>query len=304
LKKIKKENLEKAYQYINNNCDRLYKTLFEYYFLNGNPDEAITELKKYQNIDGGFGHGLEPDFLLPSSSPMATTIAFQILNSLKTEDQEIIEKGVKYLDGTFDENRPGWWSVPWEVNNYPHAPWWEYNLENNCTIIDQSWGNPSAEIIGILFKYLKYSSLNLEKLLEYAIDYLLKIEKFKSEHELYCYCRMYPEISRKWQLKLKGKLVEGIKQLVCLDVEKWDTYVPKPLDFIQSKEHPLFEEIEDYVDLNIDYLVDKIGEGIWLPNWEWNSFQSDWDMSRKNWTAVLTLKYYRILLEFKRIVRI
>ena len=129
MKKIKLENLDRAYKYIKENCEDLYIFLFEYYFFNGSSDDVLEELKKYQNEDGGFGHGLEPDFLLPLSSPMATTIAFQILNSLDYIDEKMVKKSVNYLDRTFDKDRMGWWSVPPEVNDYPHAPWWNYDLE-------------------------------------------------------------------------------------------------------------------------------------------------------------------------------
>ncbi|KQC12855.1 MAG: hypothetical protein APR63_01865 [Desulfuromonas sp. SDB] len=303
MKKIKRDNLDQAYQYIKGNCEDLYKCLFRYYFFNGSSSNVLEELKKYQNEDGGFGHGLEPDFLLPLSSPMSTTIAFQILNDLEVGDSEIIEKAVNYLDKSFDENRPGWWSVPQEVNDYPHAPWWNYDLNEKCTVIDHSWGNPSAEILGILFKYRKYKVLNLEKILDFAVEYLLNIKKFKSEHELYCYIRMYPQISHQGQLKIRKKISEGIKQLICLDPEKWNNYVPRPFDFIQSKIHPLFSEIEDFVDLNCNYLVDKNEDGIWQPNWKWNTYENDWKKSKKNWTAILTIKYYQILAEFRRIER-
>ena len=45
----------------------------------GNTSKVLTELRRYQNRDGGFGHGLEPDVRLTDSSVIATTIALQTL---------------------------------------------------------------------------------------------------------------------------------------------------------------------------------------------------------------------------------
>jgi hypothetical protein len=271
MKKINQENLDSAYEFIKTNCNDLHKTLFEYDFLNGDPNKVVNALRKYQNEDGGFGHGLEPDFILPNSSPISTTIAFQILNDIEQPDQSIIKKAVKFYEDTFDKNRNGWWSVPSEVNDYPHAPWWHYNKREKCTIIDKHWGNPSSEIIGILFEYREYLEIiDIEKLIDYAVTYLHNLTEFKSEHEIYCYIRMYKKLPKQYQDQLQDKISLAIKELICLDETKWDTYVPKPFEFIQSKKHPLFREIEEHADKNCDYLIDTIENSVWYPTWKWN----------------------------------
>jgi len=153
MKKIDKKNLNTAYEYIKNNCEGIYRYRFEYNLLAGDPKNVIDELKKYQNDDGGFGHGLEKDFLLPESSPMATTIAFQILDEIEVTDDDIIKKAIHYYEKTYDNRRVGWMTVSKNINNDPHAPWWNYNEEDKCTLIDKNWGNPSSEIIGTLYKF-------------------------------------------------------------------------------------------------------------------------------------------------------
>ena len=60
--------------------------LIDYYLIqnlfNCNQSEIIEELKSYQNPDGGFGHGLEPDVTLPESSVVCTDEAVEVLNSI------------------------------------------------------------------------------------------------------------------------------------------------------------------------------------------------------------------------------
>ena len=45
----------------------------------GSPLTLRAELAGFQNDDGGYGNRIEPDFWLPGSSPMATTIGLQYL---------------------------------------------------------------------------------------------------------------------------------------------------------------------------------------------------------------------------------
>ncbi|HEX3406397.1 MAG TPA: hypothetical protein VHS81_04090, partial [Caulobacteraceae bacterium] len=48
----------------------------------GTADEALAALVGFQNGDGGFGHGLEPDLTTPASSAIATSIGLRVLTRL------------------------------------------------------------------------------------------------------------------------------------------------------------------------------------------------------------------------------
>src|SRR5258708_666866 len=45
----------------------------------GGPDDVLAALTPFQNADGGFGHGLEPDIPSPASSGLATSIGLRLL---------------------------------------------------------------------------------------------------------------------------------------------------------------------------------------------------------------------------------
>ena len=302
MKMVNQDALNSAYHFIKSNCADLYTSLFEYHFFNGSSKRVLKNLKGYQNEDGGFGNGLEPDFLLPDSSPLATTIAFQIMDEITEKDDQMICAAIRFYENTFDQNRNGWWTVPAQVNDHPHAPWWHYDTLENRTVIDKHWGNPSSEIVGILYEYRKeLKLLEIAPLIEYAINHLNGLEKFESEHEIYCYIRLYKKLPKIYQRQLKERISKAIKNLLSLDISKWTTYVPKPLDFVQSREHPLFPEIEEYAEENCDYLVDTMQDGLWFPTWEWNQYEKQWEKSKKNWIAFLTIKNHRILREFYRL---
>jgi hypothetical protein len=54
------------------------------------------------------------------------------------------------------------------------------------------------------------------------------------------------------------------------------------------------------VEENCDYLVDTMKDGVWHPTWKWNQYEEQWEESKKNWIAFLTIKHYKILREFNR----
>ena len=60
------------------------------------------------------------------------------------------------------------------------------------TIIDEHWGNPTAELIGYLHKYREHvTGINPDRILNYAINNLDAREAFVSFHEISCYIRLY-----------------------------------------------------------------------------------------------------------------
>jgi hypothetical protein len=62
------------------------------------------------------------------------------------ETEEMVKKAVNYLLNTFNKEKMRWQIVPKEVETAPRASWWNYS-EN------WEWGNPSAEITGLLHHY-------------------------------------------------------------------------------------------------------------------------------------------------------
>ena len=66
--------------WIKRNARPLETARWEYIFEGASSDRVMKYLSAFQNEDGGFGHGIEPDFWLPHSSPMAIWAAGQVKN--------------------------------------------------------------------------------------------------------------------------------------------------------------------------------------------------------------------------------
>lgn len=305
MKKLTKALFKQLNIYMGTYARPLERSVFNYYFNDSSGDDILDALETFQNTDGGFGKGIEPDFKLIKSSPMATSIGLRYLSKLDNCDkaQNMIEKSIEYLKATFDSNRNGWYSVPSNVNNYPHASWWEFRNDINMTVIDYSWGNPTAELIGYLYKYKEYlKNLDIYTLRSYAITNLNKRTEFNSEHEIICYIRMYNALDEEYSSQIIDTLKLAVSQLVNINQSEWMNYVPTPLTFINFDSKNFFGIECKYIDQNLDYLIDRLEEdGKILPIWQWDKYLEEWEIAKSEWIGILTLEALLSLLKFNRI---
>ncbi|MFZ0974052.1 MAG: hypothetical protein WAN22_17605 [Solirubrobacteraceae bacterium] len=92
-------------------------------FAEGSADPVLAALSGYRNLDGGFGHALEPDLRCPGSQPAATLQALEILHEAGRLDSEMARSArawtasIAAADGGIPQALPGF-------ERYPHAPWW------------------------------------------------------------------------------------------------------------------------------------------------------------------------------------
>jgi hypothetical protein len=302
---LKKELFRKICDEIINTGRPLEAALCRYHYYDRDIMPVVEELRKYQNSDGGFGNCLEPDFLLPDSTPMATTVAFQLLSQIDhhPETIKLIKDGINYFELTFVPDRKGWFAVTEAVNNYPHAPWWHYDAVKGMTIIDDNWGNPTAEILGYLYLYREYvMNLEIDELIENAFRYLEQKTDFKSFHEIFCYIRLYNHLPDPLASRIRGKIVEAVSALISRDPREWASeYVPAPMDFISSPGRRFGIE-EELVNLNLEYLILRLEENrLIIPSWGRQYYEDELRDSWNSWKAILTLKALLFLDAFGRI---
>lgn len=287
----------------------LERYLFEYYFEEGSSENVVEELKSFQNDDGGFGKAIESDFRQPNSSPMSTSIGIGILSEIEEtkESKAIIKSAIEYLESTFNENRNGWYALTKEVNNHPHAPWWHFNEVEGMTAIDKNWGNPSAEILAYLYRYREYlNKIDINYLIEYAVQYIDNKTKFESENELFCYIGLFEVLPNELKDKLTNKIADGISQVIEYDQTKWSEYLPLPLDFVPSPEKARFGVNDHKIDENLDYyikLLESSNGKLINPPWGDSFYQYDLKPAYNEWMGVLTLKILMVLDNYNRIER-
>lgn len=305
MKKLSRDVFTDVRRSIMTDARPLEKSLFKNHFEGPDAQAVIDELKKFQNSDGGFAHGIESDFRLPDSSPMATSVGIRLLSEVDSlgEARYMIEAAIGYLEKSFDRERNGWFAVPKEVNQHPHTPWWHYNEDDGMTIIDRNWGNPSAEIVAYMYKYKEYvKTLDIDKLVEYAISHIESVEEFISENEIFCYIKLYEVLPAHLQKMLEKVLPAAIDQVIVYDRGRWNEYVPTPADFVSTDKGARFGVEESKIDENLDFLVDSLNSnGKILPPWGNSFYQEDLKEAYNEWIGVLTLKALETLDGFGRI---
>ncbi|MCG3086861.1 hypothetical protein [Sporosarcina cyprini] len=271
----------------------LERALYEYEFENGSAEKVMEELKKYQNKDGGFGNGLEPDFRCSASSALATTIGLRHLVSIGADaSNEMVQRAVRYVLETFDEERMGWEIVPKEVETAPRAIWWNYGG-------DWPWGNPSAEMIGLLhhYKTLVPEEL-LGKLTDFAVEYVCQLTA-SDHHEIQCIVRLMDALPESEANRIAGKVNELLVANVTTNPDKWSGYCLLPLQIVTSPDSPFADLFKDSIPANIEHLLStQDGDGSWKPAWAWGQFEEEFQRAKMEWSGVLTLDHVRVLHAF------
>jgi hypothetical protein len=131
------ERIEKARRFFESNGRDIDRARFEFHFGRGSQNELLEALGRYQNADGGFGHGLEVDIKAPDSNPFATQLALLIcLLAEVPVDHPLLQRTVAHLEETQTDD--GDWRFSQGVYQHDLAPWfqeWQWpNLNPACTI--------------------------------------------------------------------------------------------------------------------------------------------------------------------------
>jgi len=296
---LTKENYHKAKDFINQYGRDLEKRLLSYTFEKGNAENALNELSRYQNSDGGFGNCLEPDFRLKDSSPMATSVAFQVFDKLNLDKNEsIVKKSIGYLLETLDRKRSFWIQVPKEVDSVPRAMWWNYKDYNEERIPIEDWGNPTIELIGWLIKYSKPSQLT-EDLKKLAIKNIGLLPNKMEMHDLLCSLRFLDQLEESEGKEIKEKLVNVAGGVMALDEKSWSGYGLRPHWVIKSPKSPLYEDYEEVIHNSLAFEINNQKEnGGWFPFWEWGNDYTEWETAKMEWAGVLTLNFLTTLKNF------
>lgn len=290
--------LEAARSFMKEQARAVDLALFEYEFEAGSADAVLQALRAYQNEDGGFGKGLEPDIRCAASSAYVTTIGLQYLARVGAdEDHEMVQKAIGYLLSTFNSEKIGWDIVPPAVEQAPRAPWWNYEPDR------EDWGNPNAEIVGYLLKYSKWVPAEmLDRLTDHAIKYLERLENYEF-HELLCYLRLQEQLPESLREKVAGKIKAIVEHCVTVDPAQWEGYGLQPIQVVTSPASPFYSQYADVVQKNVEHLASKQTEsGCWEPTWTWGGLHEElWEQAKVEWSGRLTVDHLLTLRAFDRL---
>ena len=305
MKQLTQAAFQRAKNFIMEQGRAVDQRRFEFHFENGSADAVLAALSPYQNDDGGFGHSLEPDIRTPASSAIVTTGGFQILREIRAPVNHIlVRKGIQYFIDTYDEHQQVWSIVPPEVEDAPHAPWWNYEKSAECF----GWFlvNPRAEIVGYLHEFSGGVPTKLLKTVTASVLKHLDVLPDEMEmHDTLCFVRLAETEALPNRDKIWAKLAQVAAHGVARNAEQLTNYVLKPLWFVPSPESPLAAGLKDEVKMNLDFEIGQQGEdGSWSPNFSWgDQYPKAWQTAKKEWQSKITVDTLKTLKDFGRIAQ-
>lgn len=295
-------DIEKAGEFILANARPLELALYELYFGNGSPEKVISELAKFQNEDGGFGHGLEADNWNPYSNPIATNDALLTLNQINAlydkdpseELKKMLDGMVKYLSShdSFDEEKKRWLFAIESSKAFPHAVWWEKNDTDGINGF-----NPSVSLAAFMVSFGGGDEI-YEDIVREAFAELDAAEA--SGDGLKCYIVSYLMLKNSGiedvidLAAAKEQLGRKLEQTICPDIEKYGVeYVFGPSEFFFTDD--LDEFLSDKLRSLIAAEKAVLGklqkdDGGFDITWKWYTpYDAEYEQARKWWRAKITL---------------
>ncbi len=275
-------------------------------FEGGDPQAVFVALAAFQNPDGGFGRGLEPDLMMDDSSVLATSRAMQTLRALGAgADHPLVQGALAFLRTLWDPNRERWPFIPFNTDEAPHAPWWTDSPDHD----DQFGGyliNPRLELLGYLWDWgAAHDRPWLDALTNRAIEHLESLARPLAQDEVHV-CVRFSETAGA-PASMRARVVEAVtRQLpasVAWDPDAWAEYALQPLAVAHAPESPFAPALAQLLPANLDYrLATQREDGAWHPTWSWFGTYADaWPTSCEAWKGVLTLEALQQLTEWGRV---
>lgn len=303
-----KHTYQKAQEFIYRNARPLDFARWQYHFENGSKEAILRALSYYQNSDGGFGHALELDCWNPNSSPIGTCAAIQRLKEIDFDDatHPLVLGILNYLDSGVDFNMEynQWLNVLPTNNDYPHACWWEYGAAGS-----EFKYNPTAVLAGFIIQFADKNSNLYQKgiqIVKEAVSFLENSISLGEQHVTGCFVTLY-DYCHKAKVdfidmeRFKNILTDAVNYVICREPDKWFTqYLPKPSDYIKSKDSIFYEGNEELVRKECELIIARQeADGSYPVTWNWGrDYAKEFVLSENWWKSELVINNMLFLRAF------
>lgn len=287
-------NFPMARNFILRNARPLELAIYNYHFEGGSKKAVIDELEKFQNPDGGFGHGLEADNWNPNSNPIATNDAVITLHRIQAfQDAGGMTDGIaRYLQSqdSFDKEQRRWLFAIETNKDYPHAVWWEKSGDGLMGY------NPTVSLAAFMVCFGGRTPY-YEEIIRDAYAHLRSQAEITGDG-LKCYLLCYdllkengiPDIVSLPDLKRLIK--ERLEHAICGDATKYGVeYVAVPSDFFaDARPGFMSEQIRNLIDAEKSILskVQKSDGGFDI-SWQWHTPYAEFEQARQWWRPRITI---------------
>jgi hypothetical protein len=305
---MKKVNLNHIGSWIHKNGRELELAIWKYHFENGNKEDVVNALMYYQNEDGGFGNGVDPDNWNVNSLPYATLFVINVLNDIEFYDKKHpIYLGIeRYID--IESNFPEGWIFTVATNkDFPHASYYNYDENYNktesigiilgfCSFIIAHYGESKiySEVLELADKMLE--KLNNDNLGDMGpTGYISLVNAMKNAKiEGYDYD------------KLELRLKELVNNSIQRNPKEWINYGYRPSDYIKSKDSIFYEANKEILNVELDFLYDTLPENdVWPISWSWfennEKYPKESAISGNWYKSIKAIERTNFLKNFERI---
>jgi hypothetical protein len=304
---MKKVNLNHIASWMHKNARELEIAIWKYHFDGGSKEDVVNALMYYQNEDGGFGNAVDPDNWNVNSIPYATLFVINILNDIEFYDmQHPIYIGIKWYIDT-ESNFPEGWTFTVATNkDYPHANFYNYDDNYNkiestgiilgfCSFIIEHYNDSKiySAVLELVDKMLeKLYSDNLGDM--GATGYILLVNAMK-----------HAQIDGYDYDKLELRLKELVNNSIQRNPEQWAYYGYRPSDYIKSKDSIFYQDNNDIVNEELDFLHDTLPENdVWPISWSWfensGEYPKESVISGNWWKSIKAIERAKFLKNFAR----
>ncbi len=225
-KRLSREAYERATRFMHEDARPLERALFAYHFESGRRTSVLAALVPYQNPDGGFGHGLEPDLRAPASSVIATITALDIFRRIRAdEDTPGLPAALAYLMSEYDVETERWPIVSPAVEDAPHAPWWSH--ADSAENFRGFWANPRASVVAYLQQFSRLApSPFTEGARQAVVEDLMRYSQRMEMHDLMSFVDLLETdgLPREHYESVLDKLKRALPHSVVMDPAQWGEY--------------------------------------------------------------------------------
>lgn len=300
---LSREGFDRASDYVRRNARPLDVALLDLALESEDPHRraAVTEaLAPFQNSDGGFGHGIEPDFHTPASTAMATSMGFDVLRQANANSKHpLVVSGMKYLLETLDQERWVWPIINKNVDLAPHAPWWNFSAE-----LAADWNqfrfNPTAELVSCCYEHnTLVPAAVLDSLTSTLIKSLNDAGTLTSYYDLRCclHLRDTPSIPQRLQETLDEIVLSSAAKLAP------DNPHANYFELVPRREAFLATAVATPLESQFARAIEsQSADGSWGPWWDWSEVsKSAWQIAEHQWRGIITRQTIETFVAHHRI---
>lgn len=277
------------------NARMIERRLFQFYFENGSPEGVYHAVYAYRNLDGGFGHGMEPDTASPESQPLFSIMALETLDEVGYLNADLILKDFMPYFESVTTDKGG---IPWMLR-----PTSDYPCEEHFKTVKE-WAalSTTAPLLGMLEKY----NLDIPWMQKAEQFVWNEFERIKDKHA-FCYLCVPRWLTFLKYTRRTGKAEKQLNNLkhwiskdgvLCKDKtdDGWGLYgKPHSLNYAPSPDsmlHSLFDD--ETLNSDLTELINRQKE-----DGRWDTWYGISVGTKLEWAGIQTLWALKTLSNYK-----